>query len=139
MELLATCGDKVLYWKGGKVQDVVKVSYWGQGGNRHTLSIHLYAPIFTPLQKWQVSATIVRILSALLFILIGCLLFVSVPTMIFQRVEGWTLLKSVYFVVVTLTTIGFGDYVAGGHPRCVILVGQGGGCLGTPDSGPPPG
>ncbi|XP_063001834.1 potassium channel subfamily K member 4 [Elgaria multicarinata webbii] len=63
--------------------------------------------------KWQVSATIVRVLSALLFILIGCLLFVSLPTIIFQRVEGWTLLESVYFVVITLTTIGFGDYVAG--------------------------
>ncbi|XP_053133260.1 potassium channel subfamily K member 4-like isoform X2 [Hemicordylus capensis] len=63
--------------------------------------------------KWQVSTTIVRVLSALLFILIGCLLFVSLPTIIFQRVENWTLLESVYFVVITLTTIGFGDYVAG--------------------------
>ncbi|XP_063172816.1 potassium channel subfamily K member 4 [Candoia aspera] len=63
--------------------------------------------------KWQVSATIVRVISALLFILIGCLLFVSLPTIVFQHVEGWTLLESVYFVVITLTTIGFGDYVAG--------------------------
>uniref|UniRef100_A0A8C8R9Z0 Potassium channel subfamily K member 4 n=1 Tax=Pelusios castaneus TaxID=367368 RepID=A0A8C8R9Z0_9SAUR len=63
--------------------------------------------------KWQVSPTIVRVLSALLFILIGCILFVTIPTVVFQRVEGWTLLESVYFVVITLTTIGFGDYVAG--------------------------
>ncbi|KAM3825001.1 LOW QUALITY PROTEIN: potassium channel subfamily K member 4 [Vipera latastei] len=63
--------------------------------------------------KWQVSATIVRILSALLFILIGCLLFVSLPTLIFQHVEGWSFLESIYFVVITLTTVGFGDYVAG--------------------------
>uniref|UniRef100_A0A8C6XDM4 Potassium channel subfamily K member 4 n=1 Tax=Naja naja TaxID=35670 RepID=A0A8C6XDM4_NAJNA len=63
--------------------------------------------------KWQVSPTIVRILSAVLFILIGCLLFVSLPTLIFQHVEGWSLLESVYFVVITLTTVGFGDYVAG--------------------------
>ncbi|XP_054851645.1 potassium channel subfamily K member 4 [Eublepharis macularius] len=63
--------------------------------------------------KWQVSPTIVRILSALLFILIGCLLFVSLPTVIFQHLEHWSLLESVYFVVITLTTIGFGDYVAG--------------------------
>ncbi|XP_070622867.1 potassium channel subfamily K member 4 isoform X1 [Erythrolamprus reginae] len=63
--------------------------------------------------KWQVSPTIVRILSAVLFILIGCLLFVSLPILIFQHVEGWTLLESIYFVVITLTTVGFGDYVAG--------------------------
>uniref|UniRef100_A0A674I2Q3 Potassium channel subfamily K member 4 n=1 Tax=Terrapene triunguis TaxID=2587831 RepID=A0A674I2Q3_9SAUR len=61
--------------------------------------------------KWQVSPTIVRVLSALLFILIGCILFVTIPTIVFQRVEGWTLLESVYFVVITLTTVGFGDYV----------------------------
>ncbi|KAM6434408.1 potassium channel subfamily K member 4 isoform 2-T2 [Liasis olivaceus] len=63
--------------------------------------------------KWQVSATVIRVISALLSILIGCLLFVSLPTLIFQHVEGWTFLESVYFVVITLTTIGFGDYVAG--------------------------
>ncbi|XP_053133263.1 potassium channel subfamily K member 4-like isoform X3 [Hemicordylus capensis] len=75
--------------------------------------------------KWQVSTTIVRVLSALLFILIGCLLFVSLPTIIFQRVENWTLLESVYFVVITLTTIGFGDYVAGGPGRVLLLVDDG--------------
>ncbi|XP_053576044.1 potassium channel subfamily K member 4 [Bombina bombina] len=63
--------------------------------------------------KWRVSPTIVRVLSAVLFILIGCLLFVLIPTFIFQRIEEWTLLESIYFVVITLTTIGFGDYVAG--------------------------
>ncbi|XP_075440483.1 potassium channel subfamily K member 4 isoform X2 [Ascaphus truei] len=63
--------------------------------------------------KWRISPTIVRILSALLFILIGCLLFVLFPTLIFQRIERWTLLEAIYFVVITLTTIGFGDYVAG--------------------------
>ncbi|XP_018420424.1 PREDICTED: potassium channel subfamily K member 4 [Nanorana parkeri] len=63
--------------------------------------------------KWRVSPTIVRVISALLFILIGCVLFVLIPTLIFQEIEQWTLLESIYFVVITLTTIGFGDYVAG--------------------------
>ncbi|KAJ1108540.1 hypothetical protein NDU88_005916 [Pleurodeles waltl] len=63
--------------------------------------------------KWRVSPTIVRVISAVLFILVGCLLFVMLPTFIFQRVEAWTLLESIYFVVITLTTVGFGDYVAG--------------------------
>ncbi|XP_072278779.1 potassium channel subfamily K member 4 [Pyxicephalus adspersus] len=63
--------------------------------------------------KWRVSPTIVRVISAVLFILIGCVLFVLLPTIIFQEIEQWSLLEATYFVVITLTTIGFGDYVAG--------------------------
>lgn len=70
-----------------------------------------------PRQKWRVSPTIVRIISAILSILLGLVLFVAVPIFIFQEVEGWTLLESAYFVVITLTTVGFGDYVAG-RTRC---------------------
>ncbi|KAM8835697.1 potassium channel subfamily K member 4 isoform 2-T2 [Synchiropus picturatus] len=63
--------------------------------------------------KWRVSPTIVRVISAVLSILLGCLLFVAVPILVFKEVEGWTFLESAYFVVITLTTVGFGDYVAG--------------------------
>ena len=56
---------------------------------------------------------LVRILSAVLFLLIGCLLFVLPPTFVFCYMEGWSKLEAIYFVVVTLTTVGFGDYVAG--------------------------
>ncbi|XP_026225615.1 potassium channel subfamily K member 4 isoform X2 [Anabas testudineus] len=71
------------------------------------------AKIETLFLKWRVSPTIVRVISAVLSILLGCLLFVAVPILIFQEVEGWSLLESAYFVVITLTTVGFGDYVAG--------------------------
>lgn len=64
-------------------------------------------------QKRHVSPTIVRVISAVLSILLGCVLFVAVPILIFQEVEKWTFLESAYFVVITLTTVGFGDYVAG--------------------------
>ncbi|GLD47062.1 potassium channel subfamily K member 4 [Lates japonicus] len=70
------------------------------------------AKIETLFLKWRVSPTIVRVISAVLSILLGCLLFVAVPILVFQRVEGWSLLESAYFVVITLTTVGFGDYVA---------------------------
>ncbi|XP_047462142.1 potassium channel subfamily K member 4 [Mugil cephalus] len=71
------------------------------------------AKIETLFLKWRVSPTIVRVISAVLSILLGCVLFVAVPILVFQRVEEWTFLESAYFVVITLTTVGFGDYVAG--------------------------
>ncbi|XP_036404752.1 potassium channel subfamily K member 4 [Megalops cyprinoides] len=63
--------------------------------------------------KWRVSPTIVRVISAVLSIQLGCLLFVAVPTVMFKEIESWSLLEAAYFVVITLTTVGFGDYVAG--------------------------
>lgn len=85
------------------------------------LTLYTYFPLFVSLhyvvspcwQKWRVSPTIVRVISAVLSILLGCLLFVAVPILVFQEVEKWTLLEAAYFVVITLTTVGFGDYVAG--------------------------
>lgn len=69
------------------------------------------------LQKWKVSQTKIRVISTLLFILFGCLIFVALPAVIFKHIEEWSTLESIYFVVITLTTIGFGDFVAGekGH------------------------
>ncbi|XP_029422199.1 potassium channel subfamily K member 4 isoform X2 [Nannospalax galili] len=63
--------------------------------------------------KWQVPPGLVRVLSAVLFLLIGCLLFVLTPTFVFCYMEDWSELEAIYFVIVTLTTVGFGDYVAG--------------------------
>lgn len=61
------------------------------------------------------SQTKIRVISTLLFILAGCVVFVTIPAFIFKYIEGWTALESIYFVVVTLTTVGFGDFVAGKH------------------------
>ncbi|XP_055466397.1 potassium channel subfamily K member 4 isoform X1 [Psammomys obesus] len=63
--------------------------------------------------KWHVPPGVVRILSAVLFLLIGCLLFVLAPTFVFSYMESWSKLEAIYFVIVTLTTVGFGDYVPG--------------------------
>uniref|UniRef100_A0A3Q2CQ62 Potassium two pore domain channel subfamily K member 4 n=1 Tax=Cyprinodon variegatus TaxID=28743 RepID=A0A3Q2CQ62_CYPVA len=72
--------------------------------------------------KWRISPTIVRVISAVLSILLGVLLFLAVPTLVFQEVENWSLLESAYFVVITLTTVGFGDYVAGhGSPQSPLV------------------
>ncbi|XP_004713710.1 potassium channel subfamily K member 4 [Echinops telfairi] len=67
--------------------------------------------------KWHVPPELVRVLSAVLFLVIGCLLFVLAPMFVFCYVEGWSKLEAIYFVIVTLTTVGFGDYVAGADPK----------------------
>uniref|UniRef100_A0A3B4Y6T5 Potassium channel subfamily K member 4 n=1 Tax=Seriola lalandi dorsalis TaxID=1841481 RepID=A0A3B4Y6T5_SERLL len=76
--------------------------------------------------KWRVSPMIVRVITAVLSILLGCLLFVAVPILVFQEVEGWSLLESAYFVVITLTTVGFGDYVAEANTQYEHDNGRGG-------------
>uniref|UniRef100_A0A8D0HMC4 Potassium two pore domain channel subfamily K member 10 n=1 Tax=Sphenodon punctatus TaxID=8508 RepID=A0A8D0HMC4_SPHPU len=68
-------------------------------------------------RKKQVSQTKIRVISTILFILAGCIVFVTIPAVIFKHIEGWTALESIYFVVVTLTTVGFGDFVAGGNSK----------------------
>ncbi|XP_041929033.1 potassium channel subfamily K member 10b isoform X2 [Alosa sapidissima] len=62
----------------------------------------------------QISQTKIRVTSTILFILAGCLVFVALPALIFKNYERWTALEAIYFVVITLTTVGIGDYVAGG-------------------------
>ncbi|XP_042565725.1 potassium channel subfamily K member 10b [Clupea harengus] len=62
----------------------------------------------------HISQTKIRVTSTILFILAGCLVFVTLPAVIFKNIECWTALEAIYFVVITLTTVGIGDYVAGG-------------------------
>ncbi|XP_061824179.1 potassium channel subfamily K member 10b isoform X1 [Nerophis lumbriciformis] len=63
----------------------------------------------------QISQTKIRVTSTILFIFAGCIVFVTVPAVIFKHIERWTTLEAIYFVVITLTTVGIGDYVAGGN------------------------
>ncbi|XP_078679679.1 potassium channel subfamily K member 2-like [Branchiostoma floridae x Branchiostoma belcheri] len=37
--------------------------------------------------------------------------FFFIPALIFHKVESWTYLDAIYFCVITLTTVGFGDFV----------------------------
>lgn len=87
----------------------------------HTINLSVHRSTYPPFslfpQKWNVSQTKIRVISTVLFILFGCLLFVALPAIIFKHIEDWTTLEAIYFVVVTLTTIGFGDFVAGEGER----------------------
>ncbi|XP_053735203.1 potassium channel subfamily K member 10 isoform X2 [Synchiropus splendidus] len=71
------------------------------------------AKIETLFLKQKVRPTTVRVISAVLSILVGCLIFLATPTVVFQKMEDWAFVESLYFVVVTLTTVGFGDFVPG--------------------------
>uniref|UniRef100_A0A3Q0SZT4 Potassium channel, subfamily K, member 4a n=1 Tax=Amphilophus citrinellus TaxID=61819 RepID=A0A3Q0SZT4_AMPCI len=85
----------------------------GVGDHMGTVLRKAVARIETLFLKRKVGPTTVRVTSAVLSILIGCLIFLAVPTVVFQKVEDWSFLESLYFVVITLTTVGFGDYVPG--------------------------
>jgi len=37
--------------------------------------------------------------------------YIAAGAFMFSQTEGWTLIESVYFCYITLSTIGFGDYV----------------------------
>ena len=48
------------------------------------------------------------------YMIFGSIVFILLPAIIFRFVEvSWTYLDAVYFAFITLTTIGFGDLVAG--------------------------
>ncbi|KAM7420587.1 hypothetical protein PAMA_015017 [Pampus argenteus] len=53
------------------------------------------------------------------FLLWGLLVHLVIPPFVFMSVEGWSYLEGLYFSFITLTTVGFGDYVAGVNPNIV--------------------
>uniref|UniRef100_A0A670Y6G2 Potassium two pore domain channel subfamily K member 17 n=1 Tax=Pseudonaja textilis TaxID=8673 RepID=A0A670Y6G2_PSETE len=46
----------------------------------------------------------------------GLLLFLLLPPLLFTAIEGWTYEEGFYYSFITLSTIGFGDYVIGMNP-----------------------
>uniref|UniRef100_A0A8P4G2D5 Potassium channel, subfamily K, member 17 n=1 Tax=Dicentrarchus labrax TaxID=13489 RepID=A0A8P4G2D5_DICLA len=57
--------------------------------------------------------TCTRFFVHLVSYLSGAVLFFVVPMIVFQQHEGWTYSQAIYFCFITLSTIGFGDFVAG--------------------------
>ncbi|XP_077138147.1 potassium channel subfamily K member 5 [Ranitomeya variabilis] len=62
------------------------------------------------LRKAQITCTAI-------FILWGAVVHLIIPPLIFMRTEGWDYIEGLYFSFITITTIGFGDYVAGVNPK----------------------
>ena len=43
--------------------------------------------------------------------IIGLIAFILIPSIIFKALNDWTYFESIYFSFVSLTTVGFGDFV----------------------------
>ncbi|XP_034078076.1 potassium channel subfamily K member 16-like isoform X2 [Gymnodraco acuticeps] len=63
----------------------------------------------------------VEALAVSLFFITGSLLFLVIPPLLFSYVEGWSFGEGFYFTFITLSTIGFGDYVGLTQARSTSL------------------
>ncbi|XP_004424238.1 PREDICTED: potassium channel subfamily K member 16 isoform X1 [Ceratotherium simum simum] len=59
---------------------------------------------------------ILQMLGLALFVILGTVLILIFPPIVFSHVEGWSISEGFYFAFITLSTIGFGDYVVGTDP-----------------------
>lgn len=67
----------------------------------------------TSLTNLFITKQSVEVLAVAMFLMMGSLLFLVIPPLVFSYVEGWTYGESFYYAFITLSTIGFGDYVVG--------------------------
>lgn len=73
-----------------------------------TLHHDLMLPFLFPLGQKNV-----QLICTALFLLWGLFVHLLLPPLVFMSVEDWSYLEGLYFSFITLTTVGFGDYVAG--------------------------
>ncbi|XP_068179825.1 potassium channel subfamily K member 5-like [Antennarius striatus] len=64
-----------------------------------------------------VSVKKVQLTCTVLFLMWGLLVHLLIPPIVFMYLEGWSYLEGLYYSFITLTTVGFGDYVAGVNPN----------------------
>ncbi|NXQ76786.1 KCNK5 protein, partial [Quiscalus mexicanus] len=68
------------------------------------------------LTKRGVSLRKAQITCTAIFIVWGVLVHLVIPPFVFMMTEGWNYIEGLYFSFITITTIGFGDFVAGVNP-----------------------
>ncbi|XP_078418848.1 potassium channel subfamily K member 16-like [Cetorhinus maximus] len=59
----------------------------------------------------------VKLLTFLFFLVIGAIIFLALPPLVLCIFEDWSYGEGVYYAFITLSTIGFGDYVVGVNPH----------------------
>ncbi|XP_064603265.1 potassium channel subfamily K member 16-like [Liolophura sinensis] len=50
-----------------------------------------------------------------LILSLGVFIMLIIPAAVIKALEGWTFVEGIYYCFITLSTIGFGDYIAGIH------------------------
>ena len=67
-------------------------------------------PLFICVIK-RTSDFLLKKFKPLVYVVGGFITCSLLPAVVFQHIEGWTLLEAWYFTMQTLFTIGFGDFV----------------------------
>ncbi|ELU08612.1 hypothetical protein CAPTEDRAFT_85266, partial [Capitella teleta] len=86
---------------------LILLSGWGDKLTRATIKLNNRLNKNRCPQKPAVGKT----LRTAITILLGLFLFFFVPSIIFTLLENWSYAEALYYAFVTLTTIGFGDFV----------------------------
>ncbi|POI31716.1 hypothetical protein CIB84_004534 [Bambusicola thoracicus] len=100
----------VFYALFGVPLNLAFLNQLGKGLNAHLIS----------LERWVQKPghdQVVQRLAVAVFLTAGTLLFLVFPPLVFCYVEGWSYGEGFYFTFITLSTIGFGDYVVGANPN----------------------
>jgi len=85
------------------------------------LNIPQVSKVKTRYQR-QLSARLMMLKKGLIFFVPWFIVFLVLPAIIFSYIEKWTFIEGFYYSFVTLSTIGFGDYVAGSFEKEYIWV-----------------
>ncbi|XP_072498100.1 potassium channel subfamily K member 16 [Notamacropus eugenii] len=100
----------IFYALFGIPLNVVFLNHLGKGLRSHFATMETWG--HRP-RRYQV----VQTLGLALFLTVGTFLLLIFPPMVFSHVEGWSYGEGLYFAFITLSTIGFGDYVVGTDPE----------------------
>ncbi|KAM8809832.1 potassium channel subfamily K member 16 [Eudromia elegans] len=100
----------VFYALFGVPLNLAFLNQLGKGLNAHLITLERWVHKSGRVQVFQT-------LAMAIFLTTGTLLFLVFPPLVFSYVEGWSYGEGFYFTFITLSTIGFGDYVVGTDPN----------------------
>jgi hypothetical protein len=95
------------------------VALAGIGEQQNRLITYTRSNLFTCCHKCC-GPKVQHAIASIVTTIVGLILFIFIPAAIFEAAEpGWTYQDGIYYAFVTLTTIGFGDFVAGKLSDCL--------------------